>query len=337
MTMNVTERILFFYQMNQRDLPWRKIQNPYYTLVSEIMLQQTRVDTVIPYFLRFIDRLPSIEDLAKVSEDELNKLWEGLGYYRRARNLQKAAIQIVEMYHGVIPSTYEELIHLSGIGPYTAKAILSIAFGKPYVAIDGNVLRVFTRYFGIFDDIALEKTKKDIEKKILKIYPENDSENFMQALMEIGALICLPNQTPKCNECPLKEDCYALKNKQTDSLPNKTKKEKQKVYPKTVLIIHYENDYYIHKRNNDGLLSSLYQLENVDGHLTINEAQEYMNFLGFGDYVINPNKNVKHVFTHVIWDMISYDVSLSTRDERLVPIDTIIKEYSIPTAFSKFF
>jgi len=333
---NVTDRILGFYQQNKRDLPWRNIENPYYTLVSEIMLQQTRVDTVIPYFLRFVDKLPKIEDLANISEDELMKLWQGLGYYRRAKNLQNAAKMVMSDFNGEIPSTYQELMLLPGIGDYTAKAILSIAFHQKAVAVDGNVLRVFTRYYGIYDDITSDKTKPIIEEKVSELFPNHHQSDFMQALMEIGAIICLPNGEPKCGLCPLKEECFAYNNNQINQLPVKSKKDKQRIEQKTVFIIRYQESIWIQKREEKGLLSSLWELPNTDGHLDTNQATQFLYHLGLNDFTINPGKDKKHIFTHIIWEMKSYNIDLLTSNDHMIPESQIELDYSIPTAFHSF-
>ncbi|MGD9910426.1 MAG: A/G-specific adenine glycosylase [Candidatus Izemoplasmatales bacterium] len=332
----VSERILSFYQEHKRDLPWRNIENPYYTLVSEIMLQQTRVDTVIPYFLRFIEKLPTIESLSMVSEEELLKLWQGLGYYRRAINLQKAAKMVMEKHQGVIPDDYALLIKLPGIGEYTSKAILSIAFNQKAVAVDGNVLRVFTRYYGIYNDVSLDKTKTVIEEKVLNIFPSHSQSDFMQALMEIGALICVPNADPQCLICPLQKECYAYKHRQIEQLPVKTKKDTQKIELRTVLIIHFEDEYHIQKRSEKGLLSSLWELPNRLGHLSLAETTDFLFELGYTDCLLEVGPNKKHVFTHITWNMISYDVKLSSRYQGLISLETIKKDYSIPKAFSIF-
>lgn len=332
----MSKRILEFYQEVKRDLPWRKEDNPYYTLVSEIMLQQTRVDTVIPYFNRFIEKLPTIQDLALVSEEELMKLWQGLGYYRRAKNLQKAAMMIVDEYKGIIPSTYEDLIRIPGIGPYTAKAIMSIAFHQKAVAVDGNVLRVFSRYFGLYEDIKLDKTKREIETKVLDLFPREHASDFMQALMEIGALVCLPNGEPKCDQCPLQKECFALSRQQIPFLPTTSKKEEQRIEKRTVFIIHYEDWYWIQKRDNQGLLSSLWELPNTDGHLNEQDVASYVSDFNLPSFKINRGPKKKHVFTHIIWDMISFEIELSGEDKRLIHLENIEKNYAIPSAFQTF-
>lgn len=332
----IAKNILDFYQKNKREMPWRTEKNPYYTLVSEIMLQQTRVDTVIPYFIRFIEELPTIEALAHVEEDVLYKLWQGLGYYRRAANLKKCAIEIKNNYQGIIPKTYKELISLPGIGPYTAKAILSIAYDEVEVAIDGNVSRVFSRFLGIREDITIDSTKKLLEESILNIHPQEQSSDFMQALMEIGALICLPNGEPLCEKCPLREQCFALKQNLISEIPLKPKKEIQKKELKTVFTIHYNNQYFIQKREEKGLLSSLWEFPNTENHLRLEEAKAYIQSLGYHDFSIQVGKKLVHKFTHIVWDMISYDILLENPNNRLRDRDLIEKEYSIPTAFIKF-
>ena len=229
--------ILNWYDQTKRILPWRDNPNPYHVWVSEIMLQQTRVEAVIPYFLRFIGQLPTIKDLAVISDDELNKLWEGLGYYSRARNLKRAAHLIVEKHESKLPSDYDELISLPGIGPYTAGAISSKAFGKRNTAVDGNVLRVFSRVFAIKDEIKDKTVKKNIKQKVEDLSPETRIGDFNQALMEIGATICKPNGKPLCMVCPLQPFCKAYQLDLTDVIPRKAKKAERKIIKKTVLIL----------------------------------------------------------------------------------------------------
>jgi len=336
----VTGSILAFYEKDKRILPWRSHPTPYHVLVSEIMLQQTRVDTVIPYYERFLHALPDIQALAEASEDILNKLWQGLGYYSRVRNLQKAAIVICDNYQGEIPSTYAELLKLPGIGPYTAGAILSIAFNQVHVAVDGNVLRVFSRFYGIRDDIKSESTVKFIESKVRDLYPEDRASDFTQALMEIGAIICLPNGEPLCEQCPLKEWCQASLYHLQNEIPKKTLKKEKPMEKKTVLILKYKDRIAIHKRSSKGLLASLYELPNLEGHFSESDIYAYLSNEGFEITSITPSRKYRHVFTHKIWQMTSYIIELKGISNRMEWIfkskEEIAQFYSIPTAFLPF-
>ena len=209
-----------WYQENKRSLPWRVDKNPYHVWISEIMLQQTRIEAVIPYYQHFINNLPTIHDLACIEEDKLLKLWEGLGYYSRAKNLKKAAQIIESEYQGIFPKNYEEILKLPGIGEYTASAITSICFNQKEVTIDGNVLRVYTRFFNDNSNIDDVKVKKEIRKHLMNLIP-NDAGNFNQGMMELGETICLPKGLPKCQECPLNQACLAYKKKTYQTLPQK--------------------------------------------------------------------------------------------------------------------
>lgn len=220
--------LLNWYDSHARILPWRESPTAYRVWISEIMLQQTRVEAVKPYFERFIKELPEVKALALASEEQLIKLWEGLGYYNRVRNLQKAAQTIMEHYKGEIPDSYEKLLELSGIGEYTAGAIASIAFGKTVPAVDGNVLRVYTRLTANKEDITKTAVKKEIAKQIKNILPQKRTGDFNQSLMELGATICLPNGLPKCEQCPLKDLCEAKKRDLMQHIPVKTPKRKRK-------------------------------------------------------------------------------------------------------------
>lgn len=330
----VQSNILNWYDNSKRILPWRDNPNPYHVWISEIMLQQTRVEAVIPYFLRFIDKLPTISDLADVNDDILNKLWEGLGYYSRARNLKRAAQDIVESYESKLPSEYQSLISLPGIGPYTAGAILSIAFNKKHTAVDGNVLRVFSRVFGIKDDIKNKEIKQLIKNRVEDLSPEIRIGDFNQALMEVGATICKPNGEPLCSECPLRTDCKAYRLNLIDIIPKRTKKADRRIEKRTVYLITYNNLFAIEKRPSKGLLADLYQYPNELGHQDINKVKkQYSDEL---DILVLPSS--KHIFTHLEWHMIAYQIELTNLDEKylFVSKDDLISEYPIPTAFKTY-
>ena len=207
----IVEPLLAWYEKNRRKLPWRENVSAYRVWVSEIMLQQTRVEAVKPYFARFIDALPDVSDLADCEEEKLLKLWEGLGYYNRVRNMQKAAKTVMEEYGGQLPDDYEKLLSLKGIGSYTAGAIASIAYGIPVPAVDGNVLRIITRLTQDESDIMKQSVKKRVEQALLEVMPQKRAGVFNQALMELGATVCVPNGAPLCEACPWKEFCLAKK------------------------------------------------------------------------------------------------------------------------------
>ena len=246
-----------WYQENKRSLPWRVDKNPYHVWISEIMLQQTRIEAVIPYYQRFINTLPTIHDLACIKEDKLLKLWEGLGYYSRAKNLKKAAQIIESEYQGIFPKNYEEILKLPGIGEYTASAIASICFNQKEVTIDGNVLRVYTRFFNDNSNIDDVKVKKEIRKHLMNLIP-NDAGNFNQGMMELGETICLPKGLPKCQECPLNQACLAYKKNTYQTLPQKKKKIQKKEEEYTILIYQYQNKYALYQRKEESLLQNLW-------------------------------------------------------------------------------
>lgn len=296
--------LLHWYDEVKRDLPWRKTTNPYYIWISEIMLQQTRVDTVIPYYERFIERFPRIEDLANAEEQEVLKLWEGLGYYSRARNLRLGAQQVVEKYDGVVPDTRKEILTIRGIGPYTAGAILSIAYGKPEHAIDGNVMRVMSRLFYLTDDISKAKSKKVFEEVVMKTMATEDPSSFNQALMELGATTCTPTK-PMCLLCPVNAHCEALKEGVQEELPVKTKKTKVK--EKIVLpfvLINEQNEVLVRQRPKEGLLANLWEFPfiEVSKKETIRESVEKMSGqLGITIKDYQQGVSYKHIFSHLIW------------------------------------
>jgi A/G-specific adenine glycosylase len=322
--------LLKWYDHQKRVLPWRDKPLPYPVWISEIMLQQTRVETVKPYFERFIVALPSISSLANVSDDYLNKLWEGLGYYSRARNLKKAAQIMVDKYHANVPNMFEDLITLPGIGPYTAGAILSIAFDQQYTAVDGNVLRVFARITGNKNNIKDPKIKATIKNIVESLLPNKRVGDFNQALMEIGAIVCKPNGSPNCMVCPLQNYCQAFQQNITDIIPLKHTKKIKKIEEKTILIIEYNNRFMIEKRPDKGLLASLYQFPNIDKKLDGKDIKHAFN----GVQSIKKLPASTHVFTHLKWKMIGYHVILSEPQKGLfVTIEELQRTYSIPTAF----
>lgn len=329
------EQLLAWYDENARVLPWRENPSPYRVWVSEIMLQQTRVEAVKPYFERFISALPTLYDLAMADEDMLRKLWEGLGYYQRVRNMKKCAMQCVEQYDGKLPDTYEQLLALPGIGSYTAGAIASIAYKRCVPAVDGNVLRVFSRVLISEDDILKESTKKKFQTILQDYIPEDRSDAFNQALMEIGALICVPNAAPRCNICPLASECMGYQSGAAHRLPNKTAKKARRIEKKTVLVLTCEHHIHLHQRQDRGLLAGLYEFDMREGHLS--EKQVVEEFAPYLDTLI-PLHKAKHVFSHVEWHMCGYLLKLHEKAEDGIWCDRneLINSYALPTALKVY-
>ncbi|MGN0299649.1 MAG: A/G-specific adenine glycosylase [Lachnospiraceae bacterium] len=336
-----------WYQKNHRELPWRSEVTPYHVWISEIMLQQTRVEAVKPYYVRFLNCLPDIPALAQVDDDILMKLWEGLGYYSRARNLKKAAILCCEQYDGNLPQTYEELLELPGIGSYTAGAISSIAYGLPVAAVDGNVLRVISRLTGDNHDIGLAATKKAMETELSTLLRESmlAPDILNQGLMELGALMCLPNGTPICEKCPWQEFCVAHLEGRTKEIPVKAPKKRRKVEEWTVFVVNDGDMTAIKKRGETGLLAGLYEFPMTLGHLTQEEATDWWRDLGY-DVVLRELKPAKHIFSHIEWHMKGYEVKFVQADQGQVAESrgtlmfvskAQLKDiYSIPGAFKEF-
>lgn len=332
--------LLKWYDENARVLPWRDAPSPYRVWISEVMLQQTRVNAVKPYFERFIKEASNVEDLANLSEDRLLKLWEGLGYYSRARNLQKAAKILIEKFNSQLPSDVKSLQSLPGIGPYTAGAISSIAFEQRVSAVDGNVLRVMARITANQGNILDSKIKKEIEETVYEILPGKRVGDFNQALMELGATICIPHGTPKCLECPLQDICQGYQQGIVESIPVKTKKRKRKIEQRTVFILKHPRGIALRKRPNKGLLSNMWEFPNVKGHLSYKQCEEKIQEWGISAEKIIPLNSAKHIFTHIEWHMVGYFILVDNDAESLegtwVTKDQIKKDYSIPSAFKDY-
>ncbi len=304
------EFLLDWYDQNARILPWRENPKPYYVWISEIMLQQTRVEAVKAYFERFLRTLPDIKSLAEVEEDKLLKLWEGLGYYNRARNLQKTARILVRDYGGELPGDYAELLKLPGIGSYTAGAIASIAFRIAEPAVDGNVLRVMMRVSGCFDDITEAKVKKQLEEDIRAVMPEDRPGDFNQAVMELGATVCIPVGRPLCDRCPLAHLCQAFKNRTEDKIPVKKEKKPRQIKERTIFLLEDGGKYGLAKREKKGLLAGLMEFPGTEVKLSVSLAEEYLDKLGYSVEQIVPLGEAKHIFSHVEWHMTGYLVRL---------------------------
>ncbi|MCM1570192.1 MAG: A/G-specific adenine glycosylase [Roseburia sp.] len=342
----VPKPLLKWYDTNKRSLPWRTEPTPYRVWVSEIMLQQTRVEAVKPYFERFMRELPDICSLAYAKEEKLLKLWEGLGYYNRVRNLQKAALQIVEDYGGNMPESYEEILKLKGIGSYTAGAISSIAFGEPFPAVDGNVLRVLARLRQDERLISDMKVRKLVEQDLRKIMPMDRPGDFNQAMMELGACVCIPAGAPHCGECPLEGICMAHGKGKEQEYPKKSKSRDRKMEEKTVLVIRDENKIALHKRPSRGLLAGMYEFPTLEGYYTAEEALNFLADNGLKGIRITPLKEARHIFTHKEWHMIGYMVRVdelerslpkeASRDWIYVELEETKRDYPIPSAFEAY-
>ena len=289
------EFLLPWYGKHRRQLPWRADREPYHVWLSEIMLQQTRVEAVKGYYERFLRELPTVEALADASEDRLTKLWEGLGYYSRVRNLQKAAREILAL--GSFPNTYKELLSLSGIGPYTAGAIASICFEEPVAAVDGNVIRVLSRYLGETVE------RRDAAELLGPVYPIGNCGDFTQALMELGATVCAPNGAPDCDHCPLRELCIAKKQGRQRELPIKKPKKERRIEHRTVFVLQCGDKLAICKRPAKGLLAGLWQFPDTEGHLTMQEALSLASEWGVAPQSPVLEIEREHIFTHVEWKL----------------------------------
>jgi len=350
-----SENLLNWYRKSRRDLPWRRSRDPYHIWVSEIMLQQTRVDTVIPYFNRFVDRFPSLRDLAVAPEEDVLKHWEGLGYYSRARNLQSAAREVVEKYGGVVPRDKKEVSGLKGVGPYTTGAILSIAYDQPEPAVDGNVMRVLSRYFCLEEDIARPATRIGMEALAQSLIPENEAADFNQALMELGALVCTP-KSPSCGECPVGERCSGRLAGRERELPVKTKAKKAKPVFLFAAVVQGTGEHagkvLVRQRPDSGLLAKMWELPYVEAPdeeawgsaargaslLEAGLAEEGIGVRASGIVA----GEAQHVFTHLVWrlkvlEAVAVDekyVSDRTGYRWVGPDD--FENYSWPNVFRKW-
>ena len=298
--------LIDWYRHNARSLPWRENTDAYRVWISEIMLQQTRVEAVKPYYTRFLAALPDVAALSRVEDDVLYKLWEGLGYYSRARNLKRAAIQIVREHGGKLPASYEALLSLPGIGPYTAGAIASIAYGIAVPAVDGNVLRVLARLSDSTLDIAQPKTRLLAEQAVWEMVPQDEPGTFNQALMELGACVCLPNGEPKCDVCPLNAVCRGYASGRAAALPVKGKKTPRRKEQYTVFVLLQNGCFAVRRRGSDGLLSGLWELPNCPGNMEDDELGAQLALWGAAPTGEIKRYTKKHIFTHVEWNMRVY-------------------------------
>lgn len=329
--------ILEWYSKNHRILPWREDATAYHVWVSEIMLQQTRVEAVKGYYDRFMKALPTVYDLATIEDDKLLKLWEGLGYYSRARNLKKAAQLIVSEYDGVIPNSYDELIQLPGIGDYTAGAILSIAYHLPYPALDGNVFRVLTRVFENPVDILSTQGKKEIRELLVSLLPDKENSAFTQSLMELGATVCIPNGEPHCHECPLESICKAHKNHHELLFPVKKAKQKRKIEHRYVFLITCKDKVYLNKRDEKGLLANFYEFPNFNQKEEEQEVSHILKKMQLEVLNVEEIASAKHIFTHLEWHMKGYHIEVKEMNQGIwVCYDELKSTYPVPNAFTTY-
>lgn len=336
--------LLDWYEKEKRSLPWRDDPAPYHVWISEIMLQQTRVEAVRDYYRRFLEALPDVRTLAEAEEAQYLKLWEGLGYYSRVRNMHKAAVMIMEDYGGQIPDKAAELEKLPGIGHYTAAAIASIAFGERVPSVDGNLLRVFSRMTCCADNILAASAKKTAEDWFFQILPEERPGDFNQAVMDLGATICLPNTEPKCASCPWEDLCESHASGREMEFPVRIKKTKKKVEEKTVFLIEDGQSVLLRKRPDKGLLAGLYEFPNEEGRLSEEAARERLEMYGLKIKKLEKLPPARHVFSHVIWEMTGYraeaeENSLKTDGSlSLIAADRgeLEDTYALPSAFDAY-
>ena len=338
---DIAQPLVTWYKQHERLLPWRENPSPYRVWVSEIMLQQTRIEAVLPYFQRFMEALPTIQDLAHADEDVLMKLWEGLGYYSRVRNLQKAARQVVKDFGGELPSSYDQLLTLKGIGEYTAGAIASIAFGKRVAAVDGNVLRVMARLLDDDTDVMETKHRKQLTAFVNQLVPEGSAGDFNQGIMELGETICLPNAMPRCSECPLNEYCAVAGLERARELPTRSAAKPRKLERRMMFVVITDEStprVLLHKREKGGLLGGMWELPNeiqTDDFQVQNQLSEW----GVPFKEIVSLSSAKHVFSHVEWHLQGTLVKAKTFTPKtgfqLVSADELEK-YALPTAFRAY-
>jgi A/G-specific adenine glycosylase len=339
-----TELLVGWYQQNRRDLPWRASRDPYRVLVSEIMLQQTRAETVKPYFYRFLEALPTVEALAACDEATLLKLWEGLGYYSRVRNLQKAARAVVEQHGGAIPSDFDALLALPGVGRYTAGAVASIAYDVPVPAVDGNVLRVLARLLGDDTDVLSATAKTNAERTLAPHVPTEGAGDFTQSLIELGALICTPGEHPKCEDCPLRLLCVAEREGRQGELPVRLTKTKRRVERRTVLVIRDGDTVALRRRPAGGLLGGLYEFPCLPEWVDEEGVRAYLAELGVAVGEITSLGNACHLFSHIEWQMQGFAVELTSTDgEQVSPSDWVWASepeleqvYPLPSAYAAY-
>lgn len=339
----VPSLVVDWFRKNARDLPWRRDASPYRVLISEVMLQQTRVEAVKPYFLRFLDAFPDIHALANADDELLMKRWEGLGYYSRARNLKRCAVEVEKRFGGVIPGTVPELLSLPGIGLYTAGAVAAFAYGVPAPAVDGNVLRVVSRLLAESGDILAPAVRAALTGVVADWVPADAPGAFGQGMIELGALVCVPNAAPKCDLCVLAPYCRARAEGLTDVIPHRHEKAARKMEDRTVLVIRSGNRILLRKRPAKGLLAGLWELPSLPGTPSEEEILAFSRTLGLEPLRFRRLPDAKHIFTHIEWHMKGYLLRVAEPDgdpgdsTYVMPgIPEIAGNYALPSAFSPF-
>ena len=335
----IVPELTAWYRTNARPLPWRETPEPYRIWISEIMLQQTRIEAVKPYYQRFLEAFPDVAALAAAPEETVLKLWEGLGYYSRARNLQKTAQICVESYGGDLPRTYSQLVKLPGIGPYTAGAIASIAWGERVPAVDGNVLRVLSRLLENGADIGQPGVKKAAEKQIREILPEEHPGDFNEGIMELGETVCIPGGKPLCEICPLQAFCLAHRHGTEEVFPVKAPKKPRRVEEWTILRLEVDGRVAVRKRPSKGLLAGLYEFPAQAGLWTASQVEQWLQKQGVQTFFIESMGRSRHIFTHVEWQMLGYRIQLDQEapgDWNFVPWEQVRRSYPLPTALQAY-
>lgn len=336
---SMNRSLVTWFEKNARKLPWREHPTPYQVWISEIMLQQTRVEAVKPYYMRFMETFPDVQALARAEEDVLMKHWEGLGYYSRARNLKAAAVKICSEYGGELPRSYEQLLKLPGIGAYTAGAVASLAYGIGVPAVDGNALRVVARVIGSREDIAREQTKKRFTALLQESMDREHAGAFNQGLFETGATVCIPKGEPRCRECPLAAACITRQKGLWESIPVKSGKKPRRIEQRTVFLITNGKQIALNRRPDRGLLASLYEFPNTEGHLCfsgVREAEEALSLQEGQIEAIESLGETKHIFSHVEWRMVGYRLHIRGKLPEMyicADICRLDEKYPIPSAF----
>ncbi|MBM6507700.1 MULTISPECIES: A/G-specific adenine glycosylase [Staphylococcus] len=337
---NFKDNIVHWFNNNQRSMPWRETTNPYYIWLSEVMLQQTQVKTVIDYYDRFTHRFPTIADLSEANEDEVLKYWEGLGYYSRARNFHHAVKEVQRDYNGIVPSDPENFKSLKGVGPYTQAAVMSIAFDHPLPTVDGNVFRVWSRLNNDSSDIKLQSTRKTFEQQLLP-YVQEEAGTFNQSMMELGALICTP-QNPLCMFCPVQENCEAFDKGTVLDLPVKTKNLKKKTIEQSVFLIRNHKGQYLLEKRQERLLNGMWEFPMFEASNAISEISHKLK------HDIEPLPEhifkLKHQFTHLTWNIKVYSVPETIDiNEKVLPDNMVWfdlsnrDDYSFPVSMDKIY
>ncbi len=332
----LSDPLVKWYRAHERTFPWRTDPSPYRVWVSEIMLQQTRIEAALPYFERFMQALPTVQSLAEAPEDVLMKLWEGLGYYSRVRNLQKAAQQVMNDYGGTIPDTYEELLTLAGVGEYTAGAIASIAFGKRVAAVDGNVLRVMARLLDEDADVMQPAVRKRLSTIVGELVPTDDPGGFNEGLMELGETVCLPNTMPRCESCPIRDFCAVGGTERAAQLPTRKQPKPRRVEKRTVQIVIADGCVLLRRRDRKGLLSGMWEIPNVLAEEGCESLPTEWNAT-----VLRKELSVsgKHIFSHIEWRLSGEVFFVRPFDPPQGYVwvgENQLEQYALPTAFRLF-